>query len=105
MGNSFEGATQQVSLSTLDFQIKKHGTPDFVKIDVEGFESAVLKGLTRPDEKTVFFVEVRDSSASEVYDYFSANNFSCMLLDDQTDQRIDSPDQIPGFCNLMFRRS
>lgn len=33
---------------TLDLLVAEHGTPAFVKIDVEGFEDAVLAGLTRP---------------------------------------------------------
>ncbi|MFC3501594.1 FkbM family methyltransferase [Micromonospora krabiensis] len=37
-----------VASVTLDGLIAAHGVPAFVKIDVEGFEDAVLSGLTRP---------------------------------------------------------
>ena len=35
-------------MTTLDWLIERYGAPAFVKIDVEGFESEVIKGLTRP---------------------------------------------------------
>jgi FkbM family methyltransferase len=37
-----------VAVTTLDRLIEEHGTPRFCKIDVEGFEVEVLKGLSRP---------------------------------------------------------
>jgi len=33
---------------TLDQMIAKHGKPEYIKIDVEGYEDEVLKGLTQP---------------------------------------------------------
>lgn len=37
-----------VPVTTLDALIDQHGEPRFCKIDVEGFELAVLQGLSRP---------------------------------------------------------
>lgn len=38
----------EVAVTTLDDLIAEHGEPAFCKIDVEGFEADVLRGLTRP---------------------------------------------------------
>jgi FkbM family methyltransferase len=40
-------ASVTVPLTTLDALIARHGEPAFIKIDVEGLEEAVLRGLSR----------------------------------------------------------
>lgn len=41
-------AAVEVPVVTLDDLIEQHGTPRFCKIDVEGWEAEVLRGLSRP---------------------------------------------------------
>ena len=44
----------KVQTVTLDLMVKKFGTPDLIKIDVEGYEYEVLKGLTKIQNKISF---------------------------------------------------
>jgi len=39
---------QEVEMETLDNLIMKYGVPQFIKVDVEGYEFEVLKGLSQP---------------------------------------------------------
>lgn len=47
-GNNQWRKTVSVEVMTLDLLIARYGMPSFCKIDVEGFEVAVLNGLSRP---------------------------------------------------------
>lgn len=51
-GSPFEGTTaaavQTIYLMTLDTLIESYGVPRYCKIDVEGYEPEVLKGLSQP---------------------------------------------------------
>lgn len=48
--------TVEIRVLTLDDLIKKYGKPTFIKIDVEGYESEVLKGLSHPIDYISFEV-------------------------------------------------
>jgi FkbM family methyltransferase len=47
----------EVKTTTLDEIINKYGIPYFIKIDVEGYEYEVIKGLTKLLENTYFAFE------------------------------------------------
>jgi FkbM family methyltransferase len=53
-------ATPEVQVQTLDMAIERFGTPEFCKIDVEGWELEVLKGLSRPIRLISFEFQLND---------------------------------------------
>jgi FkbM family methyltransferase len=69
VGNSWN-SKQEVSITTLDYLINKYGLPKFCKIDVEGFEVEVLKGLSQP----IPFVSI------EFVPELKSNTFECIEI-------------------------
>jgi FkbM family methyltransferase len=61
--------TERVRTTTLDELIRDHGIPVFCKIDVEGFEAEVLRGLSQPIRFVSFEVsqETLDETAECVH--------------------------------------
>ncbi|MBC7861517.1 MAG: FkbM family methyltransferase [Bacteroidia bacterium] len=47
-GNHEWNKKEEIEVDTLDNLISQYGLPKFIKIDVEGFEIEVLKGLSQP---------------------------------------------------------
>ncbi|RYZ00745.1 MAG: FkbM family methyltransferase [Chitinophagaceae bacterium] len=61
--------TVEVPVTTLDALIAKYGEPAFVKVDVEGYELEVLRGLSRPVaflSLECLFPEFRDELAESL---------------------------------------
>lgn len=104
VGEYFTGSMDKVESITFDSLIEKFGEPDFVKIDVEGFEVNVVKGLTYPLTNTAFIVEVREETKNEVFNYFNERNYQCYQIDYQNDTLVTNPNQIPAFANLIFKK-
>jgi len=67
---------QEVRISTLDQLITKYGVPGFCKIDVEGFESEVLKGLSKKIPSISFEYNVPEMSENVYLCLHILNNIS-----------------------------
>lgn len=102
---NFRGFTETVQTVTIDALIDSYGVPDFVKIDVEGFEDDIINGLTRPLDKTVFLVEVRQETKAAVLDYFQRRGYRCLHVDEKQDRAVSSPEELPRFADLLFVKS
>ena len=66
-----------IEIETLDNLILKYGKPQFIKIDVEGYEHEVLKGLSQPIEAISFeyaIPEARNSILSCIDELVKISN-------------------------------
>ncbi|MEV0005339.1 FkbM family methyltransferase [Micromonospora sp. NPDC050980] len=71
----------EVAGTTLDRLIAEHGVPAFVKIDVEGFEDAVLAGLSRPLPALSFeFTTIARDLAGRCLDRLAALGFTAFTV-------------------------
>jgi FkbM family methyltransferase len=102
VGNKYKGFNDIVEVDTFQNMVEIFGVPDFVKIDVEGFEYSVLEGVKQFNKETKFLIEVRESTKSDVYKIMSKNGYSCLLVDYDKPIEIKEESQIPSFANLLF---
>jgi FkbM family methyltransferase len=70
------GNRQEVATTTLDDLVRAHGRPYFIKIDVEGFEPTVLRGLTQAVPNLSFEVNLPE---------FRPEGLECLRLLDALD--------------------
>jgi FkbM family methyltransferase len=80
----------KVPILTLDGLIAEYGTPQFIKIDVEGYEQAVLSGLSMLP-KYLSFEYHRDFAIAVIAcireKCFSADDEFNVIIDDQVDSK------------------
>ena len=69
----------EVNVDTLDSMITKYGQPNYIKIDVEGYEFNVLKGLTTPvDLISIEFTPELSSTSVDCINYMESINGECI---------------------------
>jgi FkbM family methyltransferase len=87
-----------VETTTLDSVIEQYGTPDYIKIDVEGYEFEVLTSLTKVLENTIISFEWAEEQKNKIeqtikylfnlgYKKFSYTEADKILMDVEIDWR------------------
>jgi FkbM family methyltransferase len=105
VGNNYNGEHFTIEVKSLSSLFGSLGIPDFIKIDVEGYEIEILKGLNNYDINNVkFLIETRYSTKEFIYYYFKKLNFICLQVDDEIPFKINNIKDIPDFANLFFYR-
>ncbi|TFV91569.1 FkbM family methyltransferase [Blastococcus sp. CT_GayMR20] len=84
----------RVPLRTMDSLVGEHGRPVLIKIDVEGHEAAVVRGLTHG--RPLVFFEVNRESIDAVLDLLTERGYQEFLLRVGERPEWDSPRPAPA---------
>ena len=87
-GNYVWNEYVDVNTTTLDNIIDEYGVPDFIKIDVEGYEYEVILGLTKLLDNTIFSFEWAEEEHERILKTVNYlidlgyNNYGYTIFDD-----------------------
>ena len=87
---NFNGETISTQTTTLDQAIENYGIPDLIKIDIEGFEEEVFKGVSNLYNQTIYCLELRNLSQNPILDKFTESGFMTFLLKDSSLEILNS---------------
>ena len=106
MGKNYEGKSENVPVMGFGSLLERFGTPDLVKIDVEGAESDVMNGIKSFSVKTIFLVEVSDTSKNDILERFTKENYQCYCAESADFKLIEGIEGVPdGINNFLFMPS
>lgn len=96
------GESVRVRVTTVDRLIAEHGVPDYLKIDVEGFEPQVLAGLSRPIRLVSFEFQVANADAAaacvERLERLGRYEYRYTVMDElEFRGGWDTPERVPGW--------
>lgn len=107
----FDWCQKEVGFLCLDTLAKQHGLPDVVYVDVDGFETAVLRGARSIlATETDWFVEVHvgcgleneGSSWQEVLEFFPATRYRRLVASDKSPEFVPFCDTSPLLADRFY---
>lgn len=94
--------TESVQIKSLDTIISEFGHPQFIKIDVEGFEEEIVCKSNLVHDETTFLVEVRNNTRYKIFNFFNSRKFSCLQIDTIKNKKINNIKDLPTTGDLLF---